>query len=275
MNPLYISVVTPTLNRAKLLEKNLKSILDQEYPYIEHIVVDGISKDGTVELLMAYELKYAAKGCKLRWISEKDKNHTSAVNKGFKLATGDYVGFMYSDEYWASGAIRKLVEEIQKDPPLDILYGDVFQYYEDSKEIKRLLFRQYSLKDLIYSGEQIPLAGAVVRRAFFDKVGYLKENLEFVAEHDFLVRCIEYGAKSYYVHFPIAYIFEHSMRKVLLDIPASWKETKKVNFAHGAHYLTPFYMNYVANMYLRPVFDVMKSRAPGLYNALKKVKDSL
>src|SRR3989344_8954577 len=87
-----ISLITPTLNRRVPLEKNILNVLHQNYPNVEHIIIDGKSTDGTIEMLKKYK--------HLKWISEKDRNHIDAVNKGVKMATGDIITCLNSDDYF-------------------------------------------------------------------------------------------------------------------------------------------------------------------------------
>lgn len=113
-----ISIVTPSYNQAEFIESLLESIIEQEYPNVEHIVVDGGSTDGTVDILREYEEKY-----NLRWISEPDDGIPDALNKGIEMATGEWIGFQSSDDYYLPEAFSRY-EEIMSSTSADVIYGD-------------------------------------------------------------------------------------------------------------------------------------------------------
>lgn len=122
-----VSVITPSLNQGRFIEETLLSVKDQDYPYIEHIVVDGGSVDNTLEILKKYESIY-----NLRWISEPDEGHADAVNKGFRMARGEIIGWLNSDDvYFDRGTIRAVVEAFRRHPEADVIYGDCAYIWED------------------------------------------------------------------------------------------------------------------------------------------------
>ena len=113
-----VSVITVTLNRAAFIEKTIQSVMSQDYDNIEHIIVDGMSRDNTLEIIKEYEGKY-----NMRWISGKDKNQTDAWNKGLKLTKGDIIGYCHSDDYYVPGAISKIVRAFEENPEVDLAFG--------------------------------------------------------------------------------------------------------------------------------------------------------
>jgi len=122
-----VSIVTPSFNQGRFIEENILSVKSQDYPNIEHIIIDGGSTDETVEILKKYEGTY-----NLRWVSEPDEGHADAVNKGFAMAQGDIIGWLNSDDvYFDRGTISAVVEAFQKHPEADIVYGDVAYIWED------------------------------------------------------------------------------------------------------------------------------------------------
>jgi len=122
-----VSVVTPSFNHGHFIEETLLSVKSQDYPNIEHIVVDGGSTDKTLEILKKYEGVY-----NLRWISEPDEGHADAVNKGFRMAYGEIVGWLNSDDvYFDRNVIRTVVEAFQRHSEADIVYGDCAYIWED------------------------------------------------------------------------------------------------------------------------------------------------
>lgn len=122
-----VSIVTPSFNQGRFLEENLLSVRSQDYPNIEHIVVDGGSTDETLEVLKRYENTY-----NLRWISEPDEGYADAVNKGFRMARGEIIGWLNSDDvYFDTSTIRAVVEAFLRHPEADVVYGDCAYIWED------------------------------------------------------------------------------------------------------------------------------------------------
>lgn len=126
-NTTLVSIITPSFNQGRFIEENILSVKLQDYPNIEHIVIDGGSTDETVEILKKYEGTY-----NLRWISEPDEGHADAVNKGFAMARGEIIGWLNSDDvYFDRSTISAVVDAFQKHPEADIVYGDVAYIWED------------------------------------------------------------------------------------------------------------------------------------------------
>lgn len=122
-----VSIVTPSYNQGRFIEETVLSVKNQDYPDIEHIIVDGGSTDDTLEILKRYEGTY-----NLRWISEPDEGQADAVNKGFDMAQGEIIGWLNSDDvYFDTGTISAVVEAFQKHPEADVVYGDCAYIWED------------------------------------------------------------------------------------------------------------------------------------------------
>ncbi|WP_162991424.1 glycosyltransferase family 2 protein [Halostella salina] len=116
-----VSIVTPSYQQEAYIEDTIRSVRKQEYDRIEHIVVDGGSTDGTVDILKEYEETY-----NLRWISEDDDGQSDAINKGFSMADGEIVGWINSDDfYYDSDVVPTAVDRFESEPELDVLYGGI------------------------------------------------------------------------------------------------------------------------------------------------------
>jgi len=141
MTPL-VSVVTPSLNQGEFLEETILSVKCQDYPNIEHIVIDGGSSDKTLEILRRHEPGY-----NLRWVSEPDQGQSHAINKGFDLARGEIIGWLNSDDvYFDKGVISYIVEAFDGSPASDIIYGDA-AFIDEGSFIRRI----YKAPDWDYS----------------------------------------------------------------------------------------------------------------------------
>ena len=134
-----ISIITATYNSGRTLHDTLESVLRQSYKDIEYIIVDGASKDNTLDLIKEYEPRFEGR---LHWKSEKDKGLYDAMNKGISRATGDIVGILNSDDYYTSDDVLKTVAEtFAEHKEMDAVYGDV--HYVDEHDTKKFV-RYYS-----------------------------------------------------------------------------------------------------------------------------------
>lgn len=127
-----VSIVTPSFNQARFIEEAILSVQAQDYPFIEHIIIDGASTDETLAILKKHENTF-----NLRWISEPDEGHADAVNKGFALAQGEIIGWLNSDDvYFDKKTISAVVSAFQEHPEADIVYGDCAYIWEDGTILK-------------------------------------------------------------------------------------------------------------------------------------------
>lgn len=120
-----ISIVTPSFNQGKYIEQTILSVLDQNYPNLEYIIIDGGSTDGTVDIIKKYESRLSY------WISEPDKGQTDAINKGFAKCTGDIFNWINSDDYYERGVFNIIAESIRVNKEAEVLCGREIGFYDD------------------------------------------------------------------------------------------------------------------------------------------------
>ena len=161
-----VSIVTPSYNQARFLEATLRSVLDQDYPRIEYLVVDGASTDGSVEIIRRYADRLSW------WISEKDAGQSEAINKGFRRAQGELIGWLNSDDIYLPGAVSAAVALFQSHPEAGLIYGDALAIDSDGKPFNVMRARQYTLTDLM-AFQIICQPAAFMRRSVLESVGYL------------------------------------------------------------------------------------------------------
>ena len=113
-----VSILTPSFNQAPYLEETIQSVLSQDHPRLEYMIVDGGSTDGSIEVIKKYEHKLAW------WVSEKDKGQTDAINKGFARASGEILAWINSDDTYEPGAVSAAVKYLQEHPNVGMVYGD-------------------------------------------------------------------------------------------------------------------------------------------------------
>ena len=166
-NPL-VSIITPSYNRIKYLEACLQSVLNQSYPSIEHIIVDGASTDGTVEMLASYQAKYPDR---TRFISEPDESTEEAVNKAFKMVKGKIVGWLGSDDMYEPDAVQTVVEFFRANPDAYFVFGDCNFINEKGEIIGKYETKDFDLDEIINDSCHIPSTSAFYRREVIEKVG--------------------------------------------------------------------------------------------------------
>lgn len=267
-----LTIITTSLNRRDLLKKTLDSVLDQNYPSVEQLVIDAGSQDGTVELLKEYEKKFQDKYYQFRWLSEKDSGQGEAMNKGLRMAGGEFVTILNSDDILKNGSVEKFMERLIENPALDFIYGSVGVIDEQRKELpNRYCYRFFSLADCVRRGYQIPQSACVFKKSLIKKAGYFDETLNHVTEYDLFVRFIRSGAQYDYIDEIFQYILEHPGRKTLVGYKNSWRETLAVNLRNGGSHFSRFYCLYLKNVYFNGVFNFLRKKSPFFYCWLKKI----
>ncbi|TDD94688.1 glycosyltransferase family 2 protein [Flavobacterium cellulosilyticum] len=192
-----ITIITVCYNRKATIEKAMKSVLDQKYSNIEYIVIDGNSTDGTKEIIESYRDKLS------QYISESDKGMYDAINKGLKLATGDVVGLMHSDdEFYDKNAVSKIVARFNLDSTIEGIYGDGIYVSNDDQErlIRNRIGGNFSQKKL--KSGWLPLHPTVyVKKSILDKYGFYNLDFNIASDTEFLLRYLyKYKIKMSYIN---------------------------------------------------------------------------
>lgn len=260
-----VSIVTATKNREHLLEKLIKSIASQTYPAVEHIVIDGASSDGTKEMLAAYEKRY-----RLTWISETDRNQIEAINKGLRLAKGEYVSVTHDDDYWLEDGIRILMESGAGKKGVDIISGDSWELFPDG-QMRRCYYRTYSMSEVINRGYQIPQHGAIFKRSWLNVVGFQDPNLEYVSELELFLRMMSHGARFEHVSELVGVTLRHADQKSWRGRKRSADETWEINRKYGASLFSLYTLLYLKNRYFSEVDLFLKRHLKNPYSWLKKI----
>jgi glycosyltransferase involved in cell wall biosynthesis len=175
-NLALVSIITPSYNQARFLEATLCSVLGQDYPNLEYLVVDGASKDGSVEIIRHYEDRLTW------WISEKDSGQSEAINKGFRRARGEFVGWLNSDDIYLPGAVSAAVEVFQSYPQAGLVYGDALAIDVDGKPFNLMRAHQYTLADLM-AFQIICQPAAFMRRSVLEEAGFLNPAYQLLMDN--------------------------------------------------------------------------------------------
>ncbi len=186
-----ISIVTPSYNQADFIERTIQSVLSQDHEDKEYIIIDGGSTDGTVPILEKYSDRIV-------WKSEPDNGQSDAINKGLRMATGDIVAFLNSDDTYEPGALSKVNELFGKNPETQWAYGKCRIINASDEGIrkpitfyKNFLLKNYSYRKLL-TENFISQPATFWRRSLHEEIGYLSETEHFCMDYDFWLRI---GAK--------------------------------------------------------------------------------
>jgi glycosyltransferase involved in cell wall biosynthesis len=177
-----VSVITPTLNQARYILDTLQSVRDQWYEEVEHIVVDGGSSDDTIEIL-----RTQGQPRRFRWTSGPDTGMYDAVNKGLRMARGEILAYLNSDDLYLPWTIQTAVDYLQAHPEVDLVYGDYMSLDERSGTRLLLLQPPYSRGYIRRTGF-IPQPTAFWRRSLYEQIGEFNAGLQYVGDCDYWMR---------------------------------------------------------------------------------------
>lgn len=194
-----ISIITATFNSAKTLKDTIQSVLRQTNKDFEYLIIDGGSTDETIDIVKSYESEFSGR---LKWVSEKDQGIYDAMNKGIKMASGDVVGILNSDDYFTSDDILQTVDNAFKSHEIDAIYGDI-HFIRDGNPQKCVryyssrMFRPFWLR----FGFMPAHPSFYCKREIFDKAGLYSLDYKIGADYEMMVRLFKrYKIKSLYVN---------------------------------------------------------------------------
>ena len=217
-----ISIVTPTYNQGQYIEETIKSVLDQNYPNLEFIIMDGGSTDNTVEVIKKYEehLTY--------WVSEPDKGQANAINKGLKRCTGEIFNWLNSDDYLAPNALFDIAEGF-KSEKVDAVAGQTI-YFEDGVFQEPEQLANLEAKKLIRwdKGVVFIQPGLWLRRANIVKSEGIDEGFHYAFDWDFIIRYLDKCPKVNYIAKPLVYFRLHDESKTVSSIEKFHQEEEKI-----------------------------------------------
>ena len=243
-----VSIVTPSFNHAQFIEATMRSVLTQDYPNIEYLVVDGGSNDGTVDVIKKYEDKLAW------WVSEKDKGQTDAINKGFNRAKGDIFAWLNSDDTYQPGAVSAAVKYMQEHPDVGMVYGDCNFIDEHGNVIGKFNSAQTDYRLLRQGYVHIPQQTMFFRRELWEQVGPLDPSFYFAMDYDLWTR-IAAHAQIKYVPQTWANFRLHTSGKTIIADDRCWPEMIRVHYRDGGSIFSVIVAKYYIRKLIAPIWN--------------------
>lgn len=202
-----ISVVTPSFNQAEFLEQTICSVLEQGYPNLEYIIVDGGSTDGSVDIIRRYESQLSF------WVSEPDHGQAHAINKGLRLATGEWVAWQNSDDIYYLGAFQHLADRALKSPSVDLIVGDMNLVDKSGSVIRDVRYVRPTYKSVLSEGMVLANQAAFWRRSVHQEIGYFDESLDCIFDREWFLRVLRSNQKVAHIPYVMGALRVHERSK--------------------------------------------------------------
>jgi len=226
-----VSVVTPSFNQGPFLEETISSVLNQDYPHIEYILVDGGSSDESLEIIHRYAARLAW------WASEPDRGQTDAINKGFGHARGEILAWLNSDDTYLPGAISSAVTYLQEHPEAGMVYGDANLVDERGVIIGKFPARQTDYRRLRRGYVHIPQQAAFFRSNLWRQVAPLDPTFYFAMDYDLWVRLAKLAPLHYHPQLWANFRL-HGGAKTSVSDDRCWPEMLRVHRREGGSWLS-------------------------------------
>jgi glycosyltransferase involved in cell wall biosynthesis len=244
-----VSIITPSYNQAPFLEATLRSVLDQDYPRLEYIVVDGGSTDGSLEILRRYETRLAA------WISEPDRGQTDAINKGFALATGDILAYLNSDDTYCPDAVTEAVAYLQAHPEVGMVHAGAFYIDQVGHPVARFPSAPTSHLDLRRGAPKIAQQAAFFRAEVWKMVGPLDPSFFYAMDYDLWVRISAVTPMAFVPRIWAGFRL-HDESKSMTVARQCWPEMMRVHFRDGGSVFSVLFAKYLVRRVVEPVMPL-------------------
>ena len=215
-----VSIITPSFQQAHFLEYTIKSVVGQNYPDLEYLIIDGGSSDGSVEIIHKYANFLSF------WVSEPDSGQADAINKGFHRATGDIVAWVNSDDMYAPNAISDAVAFLEANPAVGLVYGNAASFNQDGIPLNDMKFENWGLEGLV-AFNIICQPAVFIRRSVLEQVGYLDQHYHMMLDHQLWLRIAQLSEIQ---HIPKLWAFarHHADAKNVAQAPKFGIEAYRV-----------------------------------------------
>ncbi len=238
----WVTIVTPSFNQARFVAATIESVLSQDYPNLEYIVMDGGSTDGTPGIVAPY-------GDRLTFISEKDRGQADAINKGFRMARGSIVAYLNSDDLLLPGAVSAAVAALAENPEVGAVYGEGYRIDAAGDVIARFeITEPYNLWKLVNVSDYILQQTVFWRRGVFETIGFFDPDLHYGLDWEILIRTGKRYVMDYIPQFMGA-LREYPEAKTAAGGAARFREIVRILRRHSSYRFPPAYVIYGLDTY--------------------------
>lgn len=257
MNDLpLVTIVTPSFNQAPFLERTIRSVLGQDYPNIEYIIMDGGSTDSSAEIIQRYAGRLAY------WESVKDKGQTDAINKGFSRAHGEILAWLNSDDILYPQAVREAVDYLMAHPECGLVYGDCNFIDANDRVIGRFNAQQTDHRRLTQGYVHIPQQASFWRTELWKRVGPLDDSIYFAMDYDLWLRLSEVSEIKYLPgKEPWAAFRLHADAKTIAEDDRCWPDMLRIHKRNGGSAFSVIYAKYCLRKLLGPIIRHRRRRS--------------
>jgi glycosyltransferase involved in cell wall biosynthesis len=269
VNQRLVTIVTPSFNQGHFIRATIESVLSQQYPFTEYIIMDGGSTDATAAIAAEYSSR-------LKFISEKDRGQSHAINKGFRMAKGEIVSWLNSDDVILPGAVGHAAKALEEDPLLGAVYGEGYLIDYDGVIKNRFPATEpFNLWKLVYLSDYILQQTVYFRRSIFEELGYLDESLNWGMDWDILIRI----GKRYPMRCLPEYmgcLREYGEAKTFSGGGRRFRELATILRRHGGIRYPPGYFTYGLDTYQKICCNFLNRISPAfLGGASRKLQQAL
>lgn len=227
-----ISIVTPSYNQADFLERTIQSVLDQNYPNLEYIIIDGGSTDGSVDIIKKYEDRLTY------WVSEPDNGQTVAINKGLSKISGEIWAYICSDDVYKDNVFDKVIESFQKHPDIGVVYGGC-NFIDEHDLVTRVKYPGKFDRERLMNGNYLYQPSMFIKKSVMNDYGVFSEELDYGMDYEYWLR-ISNKVKFYYLDEILSDYRLHSDSKSMDRIVDMVKESSKIRKSYGAGFKADF-----------------------------------
>jgi len=268
---LKISIITPSLNQDQFLEESIESVLNQAYPNLEYIIIDGGSSDNSVEIIKKHSDRITY------WVSEPDNGQAHAVNKGISHAHGDIIGWLNSDDIYLPNCLDTIIEVFQRNPMADVVYGDHIFVDDEGNELLKKKEISVDFNIMFWGRNHIAQPAVFFRKNVLDRAGLLDEKLHYALDWEWWHRMGKAGCRFVKIKKFLAAAHWQFDSKSVTNQNKFKKERKSIQTAYlngklnpGKKWLIPFVIFILDKFYrfkwhgkklfTRGSFDIIQGR---------------